>query len=58
MKHRNTPRGGSQRPIYDEDGEPTDAYEWDGLCLADKHGLDYEGQPCDICDAFERTNKA
>lgn len=22
---------------------------WDGLCPAGKHGLDYAGQPCDLC---------
>lgn len=23
---------------------------WSGLCPAGKHGLDYEGQPCDLCE--------
>lgn len=23
--------------------------DWNGLCPAGKHGLDYEGQPCDLC---------
>jgi hypothetical protein len=24
---------------------------WDGLCLADKHGLDFKGQECNLCRA-------
>jgi hypothetical protein len=24
---------------------------WNGLCPAGKHGLDHEGQPCDLCAA-------
>lgn len=23
--------------------------EWSGLCNAEKHGLDYRGQRCDLC---------
>jgi hypothetical protein len=23
--------------------------KWNGLCLAGKHGLDFQGQPCDMC---------
>lgn len=40
MKHRLTPRGGSQK---------LDLEEWDGFCASGKHGLDYEGQVCDMC---------
>jgi hypothetical protein len=25
--------------------------KWDGFCPAGKHGLDYRGQPCDLCPA-------
>ena len=24
---------------------------WKGLCPAEMHGLDFKGQPCDLCDA-------
>lgn len=27
------------------------AVPWDGLCSAGKHGLDFDGQPCDLCAA-------
>lgn len=30
--------------------------EWDGLCSAGEHGLDYRGQPCDLC-AKKRADK-
>lgn len=28
---------------------------WNGMCLARKHGLDYEGQPCDMCEKGDPT---
>jgi len=28
---------------------PKEELEWDGLCPAGKHGLDFQGQPCDLC---------
>jgi hypothetical protein len=30
---------------------------WNGRCPAGKHGLDHEGQPCDLC-AAEAKNEA
>ena len=26
---------------------------WNGLCVAQKHGLDFKGQPCDRCPKSE-----
>lgn len=26
-----------------------EAAKWNGLCDAGKHGLDFKGQPCDLC---------
>ena len=26
---------------------------WNGMCPAGKHGLDYEGQRCDLCPSTE-----
>ena len=26
---------------------------WSGMCPAGKHGLDYEGQRCDLCPSTE-----
>lgn len=28
---------------------PPKRKKWDGLCAAGLHGLDLEGQPCDLC---------
>jgi len=36
-------------PRYERVGSLIKAKEWSGMCLAGKHGLDYEGQPCDLC---------
>lgn len=30
---------------------------WDGLCEAKKHGLDFEGQPCDLCHSPPMTDE-
>lgn len=32
--------------------------EWNGLCFAGKHGLDYPTQPCDRCAASKRKARA
>jgi hypothetical protein len=32
--------------------------KWNGLCPAGKHGLDYEGQPCDRCPDDARAADA
>ena len=39
---------------------PAPPPKWDGMCSAKKHGLDYEGQPCDYCadeDAAAETQQ-
>lgn len=52
MKHRNTPRGGARKHLYDAD-DVIARDEWSGLCDVGLHGLDYEGQECDRCAAHE-----
>lgn len=42
MRHRLQPRGGAKAEDFSEE-------IWDGFCPAGKHGLDYEGQVCDLC---------
>lgn len=37
------------KPCRPHTGRTVVTLAWSGLCPAGKHGLDYEGQDCDVC---------
>ncbi len=47
--------GAGSRPTPDplRAVSPAPRWWWNGLCPAGKHGLDFEGQRCDLCAATE-----
>lgn len=48
--HNGKVREAAQRALVDVEKLARAVWgTWNGLCPAGKHGLDYEGQPCDLC---------
>jgi hypothetical protein len=48
-QHAHARKQTSPHPYAKSTGKRDIESQWSGMCPTGKHGLDYEGQPCDVC---------